>query len=779
LSSVTPSAFDYRPGDYFQSPEWQAADVTSWLLKDSQVRIAILPGPQKAVDDFAVAGGDLEKLITNAEPIEKIRIRKLWGLRKYEIAWQVNKKKLGFLPFPSKGIAGVLSAKGTGKTFGLRELCLEAGREGRKVLLLTHRIVLGRAICQTVGLTWIEDKYNSKEDKRDIDLFGYGLCVDSLHQESQAQFNATDWEGAIVIMDEVEQIIWHLLNSSTCQENRVSILNSFKELVNTVLDTDGLFVLQDADLSDLAFDFILGMKDGDKPKPWIALNEYKPEKPWTIKYYDTKYVKGKSQDDASGLLKDAVNEVNSGGKIWVQTDSQKAKSQYGSVNLEKYFRAKCPGKRILRIDQTTVSDPEHPAFDCSKRLQGDNSIAGNYDIVICSPTLGTGVSITLRSHFTAVVGIFQGACSENEVRQAVARVREPVSRWIWVRKRAVALIGNGSSFSYSVAKSKEKDVRYNLRLLETFGFNYELDFDPTPFKTWAKMAARINASAWEFRDAVAEGLKAEGHILEFVSDSDLDTSGAIKVIRQQSQLEEAVKVSEAQELTREEYEDLSEKKCKRHKTEAERFAKEKYELHERYGVEVTPELRQLNQDKWYGKIQLHYYLTHNADYLKMRDWKHFDRHLRQGNGKVCPQDVRLLSMRVEAHKILGTFQFTDPNLEWTKESPAVQEFIQRALYLRRDIKDICGLTVSEQRAKNDPIGIIKDFLKQLGLTLKGKQRRKGKERERAYKFGGFASANVLTMNGAIAEKICEPDGDSLSPCKNVRNLGHFRLTAEP
>jgi hypothetical protein len=160
----------------------------------------------------------------------------------------------------------------------------------------------------------------------------------------------------------------------------------------------------------------------------------------------------------------------------------------------------------------------------------------------------------LRSHFTAVVGIFQGACSENEVRQALARVREPVPRWVWVRNRAVALIGNGSSFSYSVAKSKEKDVRYNLRVLETFGFNFELDFDPTPFKTWAKMAARINASAWEFRDAVAEGLKAEGHILEFVSDSDLDISGAIKVIRQHSQVEEAVKVSEAQELTREEYE---------------------------------------------------------------------------------------------------------------------------------------------------------------------------------------------------------------------------------
>jgi hypothetical protein len=88
----------------------------------------------------------------------------------------------------------------------------------------------------------------------------------------------------------------------------------------------------------------------------------------------------------------------------------------------------------------------------------------------------------------------------------------------------------------------------------------------------------------------------------------------------------------------------------------------------------------------------------------------------------------------------------------------VQEFIKRALYLRRDIKDICGLTVSEQRAKDNPIGIIQDFLKQLGLSLKGEQRRKGKERERVYKFGGFASANVLKISGAIAEKISEPDG---------------------
>ena len=46
------------------------------------------------------------------------------------------------------------------------------------------------------------------------------------------------------------------------------------------------------------------------------------------------------------------------------------------------------------------------------------------------------------------------------------------------------------------------------------------------------------------------------------------------------------------------------------------------------------------------------------------------------------------------------------------------------------------------------------FLKQLGLSLKGEQRRKGKERERVYSFGGFASVNVYDQND---QKVQEPE----------------------
>jgi hypothetical protein len=174
--------------------------------------------------------------------------------------------------------------------------------------------------------------------------------------------------------------------------------------------------------------------------PWIAVNHWQPSEPWEIKFYDTQYVKGGTKDDPSGLLKESVDRVTLGGKIWVSCDSQKAKSTYGSKNLEKYYRTRCPGKKILRIDAETVANPEHPAYQCAEKI---TELAAFYDIVICSPSLATGVSVELRGHFNAVFGIYQGAISDNEVRQSLARVREPISRFVWCRQIAVSKVGNG------------------------------------------------------------------------------------------------------------------------------------------------------------------------------------------------------------------------------------------------------------------------------------------------------------------------------------------------
>jgi hypothetical protein len=756
--------FDFRAGDYSQSQEFKAASTTAKLFKNARAFIAQLPGPNKGVDDFAVAGGDVDAVVAAARSINEIQKESLKGFSKeirkkawaltHPAAWECNQRYLD-IPYHS-GLVGVKSPKGTGKTYDLIKLIAQTHAQGRKVLLLTHRIVLGRAICKAVGIPWIEEMNSDADRKTEGKAMGFGLCVDSLHPLSQAAFNPLAWEGALVIVDEVEQVFWHLLNASTCRENRQAILSTMRTLFQSVLSTDGTVRLQDADLSDISIDFVREFAETDI-KPWIAVNHWQPSEPWQIKFYDTQHVKGGTKDDPSGLLKDSVDHVTNGGKIWVSCDSQKAKSKHGTKTLEKYYRSRCPGKKILRIDAETVANPEHPAYQCAEKIQGSEKIkdglAALYDIIICSPSLATGVSVDLRGHFTAVFGIFQGAISDNEVRQSLARVREPVPRFVWCRQIAVSKIGNGESNYKEVVKSKEKDCRYNLQLLKDFDFDLDKAYNPVVLKYWAKFAARINSSVWDFRETVREGLEAEGHIITDCGDDDRDTAGEIKTLRITGQVEEAIAVAEAEDIDRSEFEKLEQQ---RSKTDAERYKEEKFRLKEIYKAEVTPELRQLHQDKWFSKILLEYLLTHNPDFIWMRDRKKIDSQIKNGDGQLCLQDVRQVTALLKIHELLNTLQFTDRTKEWSNKSPEVLEFAGKALKLAADIKDLTGIKVTQEKVAENPIGVVGSFVAQLGRKPKlSEQRRIGEERVRFYRFDATASFNCFDRAG---NKLSEPEG---------------------
>jgi hypothetical protein len=196
--------FDFRAGDYSQSKEFKAACTTAKLFKNARAFIAQLPGPDKGVDDFAVAGGDVDAVVAAARSINEIQKESLKGFSKeirkkawaltHPAAWECNQRYLD-IPYHS-GLVGVKSPKGTGKTYDLIKLIAQTHAQGRKVLLLTHRVVLGRAICKAVGIPWIEEMNSDADRKTEGKAMGFGLCVDSLHPLSQAAFNPLAWEGA-------------------------------------------------------------------------------------------------------------------------------------------------------------------------------------------------------------------------------------------------------------------------------------------------------------------------------------------------------------------------------------------------------------------------------------------------------------------------------------------------------------------------------------------------------------------------------------------------------
>jgi hypothetical protein len=739
------------------------------------VKVINLPGPEKGVDDFVVSKGEdaFSALKNEAQGFQFWLDRESWLLT-YPASLKLNSRYLGKLPYPESGLACIKAPKGTGKTQALTNLVSQALSTGdRRVLIITHRIQLGRAICASLGINYIDETRDSAEGK----LFGYGLCIDSLHPISQAKFNPEDWFGAIVIIDECEQVIWHALNSSTCRENRVAILQTLQELIHNVLTTGGLVVAQDADLSDYSIDYLIAIA-GIPISPWVVVNEWQPKRGRDVTFFATPnpaslYVQMEqifSQEVTSCDLESRaeccpIEPYRP--RIMVVEDSQKVTGKWSCRNLETQLQRRFPNLRILRIDSESVAEPNHPAYGCIEQL---NAQIQNYDIIIASPTIGTGVSIDIRGYFTAVFGIFKGAVAVNDALQALARVRDENVPWfVWTQQFGFGKIGNGSASYRAIIKSQQKVIKTNIKLLHGVDFDIDIAHDPVHLRTWALMAARINVGMWNYREAIWEGLKAEGHrvtlcretqlhreikviqmqqlaaqnsqdwaLLEQLTEQaqeleeeldNLETvanclSDEAKIIREENKVAEASGVANAENITLPEYLKL---KDKRAKTKLELDKQRKYQLWDTYGVPVTPELKLRDDDGWLPKISLHYYLTYDPEFVRLRDKNHLAGHQERGKGKVCPQDLRLLTARVETLKKLGVMEFLNPDKEFRGTDAQVIAFAERVKLCSVDVKDFLGISVNP---KAKPMEVVQYILRgKLGFTLRRVRQERSEERD--------------------------------------------------
>ena len=654
------------------------------------------------------------------------------------------------------------SPKGTGKTYLLEQIVDRAIKEGKWVLLLTHRIQLGEALCQRVGLPYLTEIKTVEYGT----VLGYGLCIDSLHPNSGARFNADHWENGIVIIDEAEQVIWHMLISATCASERVEILAQFKTLIQNNLSGDGQVYLADADLSDVAIDYVRGLA-GFHVEPFVVVNDWQPpiEQRWTIHNYEEK--------NPACLVRDLVDRIEAGGRPFISCSAQKLKSKWGTQNLESYFQQKFPNKKILRIDSETVADPSHPAYGCIAHL---NEILPNYDLAIASPSIETGVSIECEkldksyseipiafqlllqgigsslgkvkrmSYFDSVWAIAQGVQTADSIRQALARIRASVPRYLWAAKRGFhkSMVGNGATVKKALIASTKnkasKNIRY-LQLADTSLSDLDLDtnFQPESLNTWAKRGCYINLTMQNYRSSIVKGLISEGHFvtappepLTEVLDRVRDVETQLKQVAQTKYQAECTHVADALIPTDAQYQKL---KDKRAKTKSERWIERKGNILRRYGsdVFVTPELVAKDDEGWYGKILSHYYLTVGRQYLIERD-------LKQLKAIACHTKNRLWlpdfnrSLLSTSLRLLETLvvNLLKPGIQHKGSDPNLQLIAELAHANQRELKTFLGLTIVES---DTPIKIAQKLLSLLGLKLTYIGRLGSREqRERVYVF---------------------------------------------
>jgi hypothetical protein len=621
----------------------------------------------------------------------------------------------GAIPDSAKLIC-IKSPKGTGKTQLLEQEVARALAAGQWVLVISHRVQLAEALCVRFGLPYLTKIRDSETGI----LLGYGLCIDSLHPHSSARFNASNWHDGIIIIDEAEQVFWHLLNSSTCYKERVSILKSFQTLVQNSLGGDGRVYLMDADLSDSAIDFVRSSA-GFHVEPFVILNDWKPgeKERWNINLYEDK--------NPERLIGELVKHIESGGKPMICCSAQKIKSKWGTQNLYAYLTSKFPHLNILVIDSETVANPEHPAYGCIAHL---NEILPKYDIVIASPSIETGVSIDIQGHFTSVWAIAQGVQTPDSIRQAMARVRENVPRHLWAKERGFtgSMVGNGATSYKSLLMSQQKQAKANIRLLSCADAlsetdDIELNFQPESLKTWAKRGAAINLSMYNYRDSIVNGLVEEGHnVIKFEADSNSNDmeSSPVSIAQEITELaksnyqKECTEISEAKDVTDSELETL---KDKRAKTKTERQIERKGELSRRYGVNVTPQLVAADDDGWYPKLQLHYYLTIGRVHLMSRDRSKLKTMAAAGENSLWLPDCNrsLLSVQIHLLELFSIPQLLVEGKQFTSKDPMLIEMAELAKQHTWEIKSALNLTIKEN---DSPMAIAQKFLSILGIKLK-------------------------------------------------------------
>jgi hypothetical protein len=754
--------------------------------KNCPVRVIKLPGIEKGIDDFLVAKSasafetiyrqsvDLEVYLAQTKPHTELTI---------PAALTLNRRYLGEIPFPSSGLVAVNSAKGTGKTTTLQTVVNQAKSRNKPVLLITHRIQLGRFLCEKIGIQWgmgRRERGNEgrREGRRERGnegrIFSHtpslphshtptlphshtpslsssgdslGLCIDSIWK-----LNPEEWRGAIIILDEVEQSLWHLLNSNTCTDKRVKILKVFQQLISTVLISGGLVIAQDADLSDVSLEYLQGLA-GIQIIPWVVVNQWKPQEGWDVTFYDS--------PNPTPLIHQLELDLMTGQKCYVTTDSRSGR--YSCETIERYLQERLEKlqkqfPKTLVVSSQTTNTPGHEAVDFVAAI---NQKVTEYNAVFVTPSLGTGISIDVQ-HFDRVYGIFQGVIPDSEARQALARVRDDVPRIVWCAKRGIGLIGSGSTNYRSLSYWYQENQKENIALLSPLhkvDVDLPLVYDPIHLRTWAKLSARVNASITLYRQSMKDGLISDGHQIH-VRDNDIqkniirdlrlafiatdpgdittrkrlileifkvqkdwaksrkkskDIDGKIREIKQRNQLASATTVANAKDIDYVEYEQLL---VKHSLTEEERNQTKKYLMRQKYGIEVTPLLKLRDDKGYYHQLLIHYYLTHESEYLCLRDKQEWHQQLTWGEGKVFLPDLKTYTLKVEALRALGMLKYLEPKRKFTENDPDLFLLKNIAFKCSKHIQRAIGINLLQQKKYISPIKILKQLLGLLGLKLK-------------------------------------------------------------
>jgi Domain of unknown function (DUF3854) len=682
----------------------------------------------KGVDDLIVNQGSeaWASALAKAMPLDHWQIwQRLENRLTYTTHLHLNTHDLSTLrlaSLPEEGILAIASAKGTGKTKFIAQTVQSTGQ----VLGAGHRVALMRNLCERLRLDYRGDL--DRVQGQFINQAGYslriGFCVDSLLAIDPAKFQGCD-----LIIDELVQVLRHLITSSTCAKDgkRPVLLARFKELVRVARRV----IVADADLDNASLHYLQELR-GQANQLFLIRNDYQP------KSYPVSFLDCPNHSIITARLLAEVGQLAAGQVVLAATDSKRT-SKLIARQIQKHY----PDRRILLINSETSGCEAEREF-----IETPDAVLrrGEYDVIVVSPSMATGVSIESQGTIAKVYGIFNGVSSTDaDMAQALDRVREPVPRVVWCAEQGrnyspVSRSINPLELKRHLQEQTSATVQLirsslNSNALEAIA-QYEWQADPH-VNLWSQIGAEQNRSMSHLRTALLVRLRFEGkQVTVEVAQSSAIIQEKLKATRSEITQIDAEALVTAAILTPAEVLQLEQKEIL---SPEDSKAIARYYFCDFYGINSSALTLEMIIDDKNGRrrgellnLEAQLFPGLAAD----RTAKALERQALWNQG-LCPWDISKAELRRLLREKLRLNDFLDPNKEWTEDD--LEEYAAEARRHAITVKQLCHFTISnalreDGKPKLSNTQIIHQLLSQMGVKVNLHWRGSGENKHRVYRL---------------------------------------------
>jgi Origin of replication binding protein len=481
------------------------------------------------------------------------------------------------------GITLVKSNKGTGKTEALKALLadIRAGRylssteprdRIKSVLLIGNRQSLIREAAAKLSFHCYLDG-----DETDGGMRTLAVCLDSLPKYIEARGARRPKPFDLVIIDESEQVIAHLLSETI--KKRAGIERCFDSLLHVIANAKAVTAL-DADLGLVTAHGMMAMR----PQDWRSRCRIIVNDPVAA-------VAGKTtrlHRDRKFLELEVIAAVKRGERCFITSNSK----DYIDT-IHRMIRNECGDGIVMRVITKDNSRDE----DTVRFLKDIKTRILTVQVLLGSPSIGTGIDITFPDGACRVDRVFGFFFSfinaHTDIDQQLCRVRNPGAVDVWIAPATFRFTSNVEVIMDDLARAYTVK-RAVLGLRKEDGM-VDYDRNNPLLLICAHVTALRRASMNRLVELFCELRQHNGWTIEHVSQTAENSPfQAAKKVRRAERIE---KLLNAPKLPDADFNELEARESKgANLSKEERFAYEKNHFERTVGVGLDPELVEMNAD---------------------------------------------------------------------------------------------------------------------------------------------------------------------------------------